>query len=585
MGIEETVMGSKDGLSRRAFLTGAAACGLVAATAAATGCSPKSQGEGTASDNADAAAADASSSAGIDWLGTAPEITDADCVSTEDVDVLVIGAGTAGYFAACAAAEEGANTLLIEKGDAGNSVRSSALGAVNTKLQKAQGIEINITDMINDFDRLSQGRENMRLLRKWAENSAEAIDWYTDLLAANGMEVQLEWNMPEGTRYTEWPVGHGTNGEYPSREGDVAAIMDAYIQDLGSEVRYRTAMQCLILDGNKVVGVYATNANGENIRINASKGVIVATGGYAYDQKMFEALHNEDFHSNGLMDAFPSCTGDGIKALMWAGASMDSVPSSVSFNRGLLTADMNPLTPYELNWDICGYFFYSSQPFLRVDPNGNRFHNESAPYEYVMRTSANRPVGQRHWHQIWDANWKEDVQRFHTVGCSTICYREGADHDAFPTMLDDWIEPEMEAFVEAGFIVKADTLEELADGLGFNADQKATFLAVCDRQNENFDNQEDPDFGKEAFRLSELRTPPINGTVKSLGFTLCTTDGIRVNDDLQPFCANGVIEGVRVVGNDQGSFYGGVYPNLAAGLNAGRCATFGRMAGKELARG
>ena len=49
MGIEETVMGSKDGLSRRAFLTGAAACGLVAATAAATGCSPKSTATSAAS--------------------------------------------------------------------------------------------------------------------------------------------------------------------------------------------------------------------------------------------------------------------------------------------------------------------------------------------------------------------------------------------------------------------------------------------------------------------------------------------------------------------------------------------------------
>ena len=99
-----------------------------------------------------------------------------------------------------------------------------------------------------------------------------------------------------------------------------------------------------------------------------------------------------------------------------------------------------------------------------------------------MKASANRPAGNRFWHQIWDSNWREDIDRFHTVGCSTICYREGADHDAFPEMVDEWIAPEMEGFVEAGYIVKADTLEELAEKLGIT--DSAAFLETCARQNE-----------------------------------------------------------------------------------------------------
>ncbi len=42
-----------------------------------------------------------------------------------------------------------------------------------------------------------------------------------------------------------------------------------------------------------------------------------------------------------------------------------------------------------------GYFFYSSQPFLRVDSAGRRFHNESAPYDFVMSASSVRPEGDR----------------------------------------------------------------------------------------------------------------------------------------------------------------------------------------------
>ena len=547
--------------SRRSFLTRAVALGSLAAAAAVTGCAPKQPDE----PSAEGAAAE---SAAVDgkpaWLVAAPAVSDGDCVETIDTDVLVIGAGTAGYFAACAAAEKGVKTLLIEKSGNGNSVRSSALGAVNSRLQQAEGEKAAIDPMeiVNDMDRYANGQVSVPLLKKWALNSGEALDWYTDLLTKNGMEVQLEWNMPEGTFYKDFPTGHGTNGEYPSREADVAKIMDAYIASFPEcEVRFNTPMVDLIAEDGRVVGAYAEGPDGM-VRINAAKGVVVATGGYAFNQDMFADRHATRYACNGTMDAFPSCTGDGILALLRLGAYMDENPSSVSFNRCLLTADQEVGTPYEIGGEDYGYHFYASQPFLRVDAHGRRFHNESAPYDFVQSAISRKPAGERYWHQVWDGNWKNDVPRFHTVVCSTIYMQPegGSDHDAFPDQLDIWIEPEMEQFVADGRIVKADTLDALADALGFTGEDKETF------------------------RLSELRTPPFYASVKSCGFTLCTTDGVVVNEDLQPLHEDGsVIEGVYAVGNDGGCFCNGTYPNLAAGLNAGKCATFGRMVGKALA--
>ena len=139
----------------------------------------------------------------------------------------------------------------------------------------------------------------------------------------------------------------------------------------------------------------------------------------------------------------------------------------------------------------------------------------------------------------------------------------------------DW-----EKAVKSGAIIKSDTIEGLADAYGIN---KETFLATCERQNENFDNQLDPDFGKEAFRLSEIRTAPFYAC-KLSGMTLATLDGIKINTRFQALDAdNAPIEGLYVIGNDSGNYYNGTYPNLAAGLNAGKCATFGRMVGKALA--
>ena len=63
----------------------------------------------------------------------------------------------------------------------------------------------------------------------------------------------------------------------------------------------------------------------------------------------------------------------------------------------------------------------------------------------------------------------------------------------------------IEALVEEGKIVKADTLEELADAFGIN---KETFLATVEQYNGFYDTQNDSQYGKEAFRLSEIRTAP-----------------------------------------------------------------------------
>lgn len=585
-------MSNEKTFTRRSFLTGAAAATSLAAVGMLAGCAPERAASAAGEPSVLPASGDNAGAPA--WLGEPPAIADEECVETVDVEVLVVGAGTSGYFCAASAAESGARTLLIEKNVTGNNIRSAGLASVGSKYQKAEGErgEIDPIAIVNDMDRYGLGQIRSDLVMKWALNSGEAIDWFADLIdkAQRGVGLVLEWNMPEGTFYADWPTGHGTvhddpSAEYGDREVIIGEILNEYIASFdGCEVRFNTPMQCLIVENDKVVGAYAESKDGL-IRINASKGVVVATGGYSRNVEMYQDRQAPRVSCLGAMNDMPSSTGDGIKALLWIGATMDDTPTSMTFNRCLLLADQEVGAPYDTGGDY-GYFTYGSQPFLRVDAHGKRFHNESAPYDFVFSALVKHPEGERYWHQVWDGNWKEDVKRFHTVGCSSIYVQPegGCGSFGWDGMLEEWIEPEMAGFVEDGHIVKADTLDELADLLGLVGADKENFLSTCERQNENFDNQIDPDFGKEPFRLSALRTPPFYATVKSCGLTLCTLDGIKVNSDLQPYGSDGTpIEGVYVIGNDQGSYYAGTYPNLAAGYNAGRGITFGRLVGKALA--
>ena len=134
-----------------------------------------------------------------------------------------------------------------------------------------------------------------------------------------------------------------------------------------------------------------------------------------------------------------------------------------------------------------------------------------------------------------------------------------------------------------GYIVKADTIEELAEKLGLPADK---FKATVDRYNELYKKGEDEDFGKEGFRLSSLTEAPFYGVRQAGGYLICTMDGILVNEEMHALDSESKpIEGLFVVGNDAGGYYNGSYPNLLSGTQAGRIATFGRLAGQLVAEG
>ena len=86
-------------------------------------------------------------------------------------DVIVVGAGLAGLTAAGSAAEAGAKTILLEKGSS-PSFRGFAIAAINSKLQKEEGIEVDRDKVITELMTWSGYWADQTVVRLWADRDS-----------------------------------------------------------------------------------------------------------------------------------------------------------------------------------------------------------------------------------------------------------------------------------------------------------------------------------------------------------------------------------------------------------------------------
>lgn len=354
--------------------------------------------------------------------------------------------------------------------------------------------------------------------------------------------------------------------------------MRTHIEDAGNAERllWNHAMIKLVHKDGKVTGAIFETDNG-NVQINARKGVVLATGGYPANPEMVQALSPIVPQCVVAPGYSPKDLGDGIKAGIWAGGHKDAEAAPMVFNRGVVAPGVDcgyqqgkqrlmfPGTVSQLN--------LGSQPFMKVSREGTRFANESCPYDFICFAAAQHEGGV--WAQIFDANMVEDVMRFATAGCSKITQLSLAGNPNIDEVYKDYL--------DNGLMFKADTVEELADKLGFAGDAKQAFLDEVERYNGFFDAQADEDFYKEPYRLSQIRTAPFYGAWYG-GTLLTTCDGLSINEEMQVLDdAQAPIEGLYAIGDCSGSYFSGNYPEYLIGAALGRTLTQGRHVVRKLA--
>ncbi|MCJ7841754.1 FAD-dependent oxidoreductase [Lederbergia sp. NSJ-179] len=513
------------------------------------------------------------------WAIAPDPIKEAEISSSLNTEVLVVGAGNAGFFAAIAAAEKGAKTTLIER-ESHLSLIRTYIGGVKTKAQKRAGIEIDKYELVEEICRYASHRVDQRLIKLWADKSGEVIDWLEEeILKPNGAYLHAESDTGNPNDfYKAYPTQH--DAQTDADGFSFAPCLEDKAYKLGVDIRYNTPMVQLIRSKSdeRITGVIAKDEDGNYIKINASKGVILCTGGYANNVEMLKEINPIAYKENVYCDA-PANYGEGISAATWVGADKDEVPTVLVFDRGIVPPGTKASETY-IQQPFKNFFWFGSQPFLKVNLRGERFANESVPYDWIVNAAGLQPGDL--YCQIWDSNWKEDVARFQTLGCSRIQYPSptGGLQSKVSVRGYEGAERDIEKYVNMGYVKKADTIEELAEKLQIPAD---SLKATVGRYNELAEKGIDEDFGKEKHRLSKVAKAPFYGCVLG-GRILCTLDGLRINTNMQVLDKeSNPIEGLYAAGNDSGGFFGVSYPEHIPGLACSRAFTFGRLAGQKVA--
>ena len=525
-----------------------------------------------------------------DWLGKEPDIDEAAITETVDTDILIVGAGNGGMFAAAYAAANGLNFRVIEQNANVQDTRHW-YGAVDSAAAKEAGEPA--TDkakLLSEISRYASGKCDQRVVKTWINESAAMHDFMRSIL-----EDKYGWvcDFTSGSE-AAWPAEnaeHNTDYLYPVQEHNYMASESAsglprnelllqYIQELGYDVDFKTSLAKLEKNSDgRITGIIAQSTEDDHfIRYNANQGVLLACGGFPGNPYMMEQLDPLGTSVTTACSYSPADKGYGIRAAVWAGANLDKEAAPMLFDRGVVApgvdggyVDSDSAFGGKAFPGKIRQYNPGTQPFLKVNRNGERFANESCPYNDIVYAAAHQPG--RVYAQICDANILEDAKRFHTIGCSAQTRNGG----------EKYIQGKMDEAIEAGALFKCDTLDELADKMGFTGAAKDTFLATVERYNELYDKQNDEDFGKPAYRLSAIRTAPFYGCW--LGASLLTTEqGIAINEKGQALDNNNQpMEGLYITGDMSGSFFANNYPCLMAGVAMGRTLTFAMKAVKQMA--
>ncbi|NPD31503.1 FAD-binding protein [Eggerthellaceae bacterium zg-1084] len=538
-------------VSRRGFIGGAA---VLAATAAAgmAGCAPK----GKAGDDRAMGAKGAEQAKAV-----AREKAD----STMQADIVVVGAGGAGMWAAVEAADAGKRVIVVEKGqDVGVSNGSLAGGpfVVGSRLQKEAGIGITVNEAVRHIMEYAHWATNAPAIRAAVELSGNTVDRFTD-----------DFGVPTGLRPDNYGAGHASvrsnfqsdpkNGKTQKKGVDRMGPLQAYVEGKGGQFLFEHTGRALLTSDGVVTGVQC-EANGKVVNIEAAQ-TIVCTGGFlGSPEKMVERFGT---HVNPLGNILS--VGEGIDMVQ-------AVGGQVGTQWGIAGNEFSGS-----NQNANGVWGRTNAAFalgiygtLLVNNQGRRFSNEGRFANLPLALGGAISLVGGQYYAVVDQAYLDGLAS--GLDAWTLC---GSDEENWPTgkmTLQgkplEKVQESVDAAIAEGWAFKADSIDALAQSIG-----APDLVETVGEYNGFCAAGEDGRFFKPACFLRSIEQGPFYAFQYEPSAWV-TIGGIRTNDRLQAIDARGVpIRGLFVAGADNGTLMSAPYCDyegysLMCAYNGGRLA-------------
>lgn len=490
-------------------------------------------------------------------------------------DVVVIGAGGTGTAAAVTSAEHGAKVVVLEKTaiPGGTTANGGGFFAADSAKARELGQEPVDTDYIfkgwmDEMDWLADAS----LVKQFLELSHTTADWLEEHgVIFHKTEVAVQQSHQEGTN------GYHKYDDYTKTSAQLGAMLEKITKDYDAKIYYETPAKSLIIDGNKVTGVIATAKDGSTLKITA-KSVIIATGGFVGNAEMIkEALNGISVNAAG----YNSNVGDGITMAWDIGAASRGLSAMVAHTFAVEGKD-NIEGDYEFMELYQATTSVAYMPIIPwVNASGVRFANEDIVYDRAL--SSNSLIAQGNYAYFLYND--KLLQTLETKGARAAGMRDKIAMGPMPeiTPMDSgWskLTEIVDKMVEGGYVIKADSLEDLAAKLNMD---KETLKDTMDKYNADANKGVDSLYGKDGQHMYQMSEGPYYAFKVSVN-NLCTVGGIRINSKFQvvqdnPENGYTPIENLYAAGADAGGIYSDHYAHTIEGAAQGWAYNSGRLAG------
>ena len=454
---------------------------------------------------------------------------------TSNYDVVVIGAGGAGFSAAITARNAGANVVLLEKMPAvgGNSLISGAeMNVAKNWVQPKLGINDDSPELhAQDTFKGGDGKGDMKVINVMTHEALDAAKWCRDYLGVRFEDDNLFFFGGHSRKRALIPVGH-TGTEF-------IAKFQAKADELGIPVITNMKAEELIKDKDgRVVGVKAT-MDGSEYTFNAKGGVVLATGGFGANPEMVKKYNPKIDERFKTTDA-PGSTGEALYMAERAGAEL---------------VNMGYIQTYPICDPLSGAIeLIADARFdgaIMLNQEGKRFVEELQRRDVLSEAILNQ-TGQYCW-VLWNDN----------IGKISNTVKAHAN--------------EYEAFTKQGVMATCDDLKCIADFTKIPFDQlQKTVKRVSDMAGKG----NDKDFNHRA-GLMDMQQGKYY-VIKAVPSTHHTMGGVRINEKAEALTAEGkVIPGLWAAGEVTGVTHG---TNRLGGNAYTDIIVFGRIAGEAAAK-